>query len=474
MVRARGAWCALVLGAAAWPVSAVGLFKINLIPGAALQANPLALQAFDRAAAEWEAYISTPIKVNNTADLGTFTDPSIIGATGYGSENLNLDYTTVRDRLVARAARPGNQILNYIPDTAHVKAIVPTGATFDNTTIGLTRANQKALGLIASTLTDNVVDGQITFNQAYTFDYDSRDGVDANKIDFQTAAAHEIGHVLGFLSDTDDYDAGVTSDNATTLDLFRFNTTIKPTTFEEFAILPRELRPGEEAVITDLSGEYRTSTGQSLGDGRQASHWKDDQIFDTSTGSFGPLIGIMDPTLDHGTIESVGPADLRAMELIGYDTPEPGGMMLVAGAIGMLAQRQRHRPLKKPETRLPHRRIPVHHRQIREDDRQTVIPHRQQRVRQMRLRVEQEELHEESGHPERRHEPAEPPRRPTPRREVPRVAKGDHAEGDNGHHDERPVRPDHVPGERAKPMQLVSPVEHLRRRSARGQQAEMQ
>ena len=100
MVRARGAWCALVLsGLAALPARGVGLFKINLIPGAGLQANPLVLEAFGRAAAEWEAYISTPITVNVTADLGTFTDPSIIGATGYGSENLNLDFATVRDRI---------------------------------------------------------------------------------------------------------------------------------------------------------------------------------------------------------------------------------------------------------------------------------------------------------------------------------------------------------------------------------------
>jgi hypothetical protein len=342
MRSGQRAFCALILSGVtavgyALPASGLGLFEINLIPGPGLQANQGALDAFRRAAAEWEAQISTPIRVNVSADLGTFTDPNIIGATGYGNENLNLDYTSVRDRLVARASRPGNDILNYLPDSAHVKAIVPTGTTFDNTTIGLTRANQKALGLIANPKTDTVVDGQITFNQAYTFDYDSRDGVDFDKVDFQTAAAHELGHVLGFLSDVDDYDNGATADNATTLDLFRFNNLIKPATNAEFQTLPRELRPGEESVVTDLVSEYAMSTGQNLGDGRQASHWKDDEVT-------GHLIGIMDPTLGNGTIETVGPADVRSMELIGYDTPEPGSLMLVAvGAMGALGRRRRCR-----------------------------------------------------------------------------------------------------------------------------------
>jgi hypothetical protein len=344
---ARRALCALFACAAAASCAplaqGVGLFEINLIPGPGLQANPDALASFRRAAADWESRISNPIRINVTADLGTFSDPNIIGATGYGSENLNLDYTTVRDKLVARASRPGNDILNYLPDSAHARAIVPTGATYDATTIGLTRANQKALGLVPNGKSDTVIDGQITFNQAYTFDYDSRDGVDGNKVDFQTAATHELGHVLGFLSDVDDYDNGATADNATTLDLFRFNKLIKPTTPDEFRILPRELRPGEESVVTDLANEYAMSTGQNLGDGRQASHWKDDFIFDGTRFIVGPLIGIMDPTLDNGTIESITSADTRAMELIGYDTPEPGGMLpLAIAGLATLARRRRH------------------------------------------------------------------------------------------------------------------------------------
>ena len=78
------------------------------------------------------------------------------------------------------------------------------------------------------------------------------------------------------------------------------------------------------------------STGQFNGDIRQASHWKDDLF----TGQF---IGIMDPTINFGTIEDITAADVRAMELMGYDTvPEPAtGSFVVIVAIGLLARRKR-------------------------------------------------------------------------------------------------------------------------------------
>src|SRR4051812_5700484 len=123
--RARAALYALLLaGAAGLPAHAAALFKINLIPGPGLLANPDALAAFGRAAGEWEASISSPIVVNVTADLGTFADPNIIGATDFGSEPLNLDYTTVRARMVARANRAGNAILASLPESDKLHAIV--------------------------------------------------------------------------------------------------------------------------------------------------------------------------------------------------------------------------------------------------------------------------------------------------------------------------------------------------------------
>ena len=63
-------------------------------------------------------------------------------------------------------------------------------------------------------------------------------------------------------------------------------------------------------------------------DGRQASHWKADELT-------GALIGLMDPTLANGVSYSATEADFRALDLIGYDIaaiPEPNrGAMLVLG-----------------------------------------------------------------------------------------------------------------------------------------------
>jgi hypothetical protein len=91
-------------------------------------------------------------------------------------------------------------------------------------------------------------------------------------MDFQTVAAHELGHILGFLSDVDEFDQGLLETNLTTLDLFRFAAADAPTTLEEFATTPREMSPGVDSVLTDTLSAYALSTGTINGDGWQASH----------------------------------------------------------------------------------------------------------------------------------------------------------------------------------------------------------
>jgi len=65
-------------------------------------------------------------------------------------------------------------------------------------------------------------------------------------------------------------------------------------------------------VTHEGTGDLPMSTGANAGDGRQPSHWKDNDLT-------GTLIGIMDPTIPPGTHEELSPNDLRLFGLIGWD-----------------------------------------------------------------------------------------------------------------------------------------------------------
>ena len=303
---------------------ASGNFTITIQPEAGLAANPDALAAFNRAANEWSSQITSAFPVNIVIDAGMVNlgASNVIGQTSFTGSNavLNQPYDRVRNAMAARAGRPGDAILASLPTQAQVAAHVPgsfvannqpINYTFDTQHIGTLRANQKVLGLLGpSDPSYNTPDGIIQFNSNFNFSY-SAQTLNPFKMDFQTVAAHEIGHVLGFTSDVDDFDSAITSgqslsDDLTTLDMFRFNANELPTA-ANFATAPRELRPGQASFTDDLTHQYAMSTGAFNGDSHQASHWQDDEDF---TGS-GQLIGIMDPTLNFGTIESVEASDLR-------------------------------------------------------------------------------------------------------------------------------------------------------------------
>jgi hypothetical protein len=115
----------------------------------------------------------------------------------------------------------------------------------------------------------------------------------------------------------------------TPFDLFRFASANAPSNAGEFTTNPRNLVPGASAVFSDTVLSWAVSTGFSQGDGRQASHWKDDLL--------GTYIGIMDPTLSSGVVQQITSADLRAFDLIGYDAiPEPSTTVLIGSGLAML------------------------------------------------------------------------------------------------------------------------------------------
>ena len=315
---------------------------ININAGAGLAANAPALAAWNRAADLWEAFLTDPVTVTVNANLVNMGSPSIIGSTS--AVFLGAGYNTVRNAMVADAADEADDaIVTALPTGAQILVATPAAAPWDGTIFG-TKANLKAMGFLGLDAGFGLSDGSITFNSGFAFDYDNSDGVGAGLIDFETVAAHEIGHLLGFISDVDIrdliLDLGIQSPwSITPLDLFRFANGAAPTTAAQFSTAVRSNVPGAAAVFSDTVNTYRMSTGSTQGDGRQASHWRDDDL------SGLVVIGVMDPTLAAGVVEPIKFPDLRALDVIGWDiaaAPEPGVLLLIAtGIVGLRARRRK-------------------------------------------------------------------------------------------------------------------------------------
>jgi len=323
--------------AGAVPGSASAGLIVSVNAGSNLTGEAAALAAFNRAASRWETYFSDDITVNIAADLRDstfFGSSNIIGSAS--SVLVPQTFDTYRNAMIAdSAAEPDDGIVSALPDAAGASFTIPGTASRSGNLLA-SKANAKALGFTGLDITYGSTDATITFNSDFSFDYDNSDGVGSGLTDFETVAAHEIGHALGFISAVDFLDQNLNLNvSPTLLDLFRFEegTANDPEALAEFTSFNRTLMPGTEANFDELDNEWRFSTGAINGDGRQASHWKDNNL----TGNF---IGMMDPTLSPGQRFPIRLADVRALDLIGYNinftpVPEPGQML--AAFFGLLA-----------------------------------------------------------------------------------------------------------------------------------------
>jgi hypothetical protein len=311
---------------------------------------------FQSAANLWTGKFSDSVTINLTIDFPSLAS-GILGSTGADSNVFS--YSAVRTALTTDQLTADDALaVSNLQNTTALQFVTSTttGArVFDSDTTGtnsnnnrfldVNRANAKALGLIAGN--DAARDAQIDFSSNFSWDFDRSNGITGGTFDFVGVAAHEIGHVMGFVSGVDSVDAfsgpnlapGQTATNLNSfavfsvLDLYRYSnaadTTVAGTKFLDLA-------QGGTAGVTpyfSLNGGTTNlalfATGSFDGDGRQASHWKD---------NLG--IGIMDPTFAPGELGVISLLDERGLDAIGWNrtsainVPEPGtlALMLFASA----------------------------------------------------------------------------------------------------------------------------------------------
>ncbi len=333
-------------------------FNLTYIAGTSAQAQT----AFAQAAAYWTSAFSDNVTINLT--VGTGTLGSGILASAASAESLFF-YSGVRTAMATDATSTlDTAAVAHLPNTSSIPIYMnytsdnPNGsgsatpyldstgvAVSNNTTVRMTNANAKALGLTPTLQTVNGCssncDGFIEFSNGFTYDFDRGDGITGGTYDFVGLAMHEIGHALGFISGVDILDINSTSPTFFAADLFTYVSPLdlfRCSTASATAGATLDFTAGTatKSFSTDncATALGTFSTGQVHGDGRQASHWKDNLS-----------LGIMDPTAATGEFLNVTALDLKGFDVIGWNlttVPEPGALLLGAGwLIGLAAARRR-------------------------------------------------------------------------------------------------------------------------------------
>ena len=282
-----------------------------------LESHPQALAAFQRAAEKWEELLQSNITIIIDVDFGTTHFGAIYPAGTIGSTYTQLiianqGLNEIRFRAMNGASNQNEfDLYSSLPTGAVPTTLGPTS------NLSSTSAGFRAAGLIRR-IADPALEERIGrppsigFNSSFNFDFDSSDGIESSKLDFEGLVLHEMAHVLGFVSRVGAEEIFPTGRVELSMwDLFRF---LPGTIRTEFSSATRLLSSGVNQVFFDGNSETPVATGRpdgSGGDGSPASHWKSKTIL-------GAKLGLMDPNLSPGEVALITENDLRVLDLIGF------------------------------------------------------------------------------------------------------------------------------------------------------------